>query len=320
MVSMTHGRTDRGAARHGGVRERRSPSARRSRSRRRRTAMCTAGAAAPSRRRAGAPRWSGFGQNPSNTRFQPAAAAGHRRRRRAAAEAEVGVRPARRRAVVGRHHARRTAGCTSAASPATCIRSTRKTGCVHWAYDAGTIVRTAVNVGPRRRRRRRPRRRVLRRRARQHARRGRAHRRSRCGRSASRSFPSARLTGSAVLHDGRLYVPVSSSEEGVGLAARLRVLQVSRQRRGARRRDRPADLEELHHSRGAACRCARTPRGTQLWGPSGAADLVQPRHRRGARRAVCDHRQQLQRSHHARRATRSWRWTWRPAASGGRIR
>ena len=30
------------------------------------------------------------------------------------------------------------------------------------------------------------------------------------------SFPSARLTGSAVLHNGRLYVPVSSSEEGAG--------------------------------------------------------------------------------------------------------
>jgi outer membrane protein assembly factor BamB len=30
------------------------------------------------------------------------------------------------------------------------------------------------------------------------------------------THPSARLTGSPILHDGRLYVPVSSSEEGVG--------------------------------------------------------------------------------------------------------
>ena len=88
-------------------------------------------------------------------------------------------------------------------------------GCVHWAFDAGTIVRTAVSIGrigtgeP----------------ARYGAYFGDARGNAYAVDAATgrliwkvsvESHPSARLTGSPVLHGGRLYVPVSSSEEGAG--------------------------------------------------------------------------------------------------------
>ena len=90
-----------------------------------------------------------------------------------------------------------------------------RSGCVYWAFNAGTIVRTAVSVGrigtdlP----------------ARYGAffgdARGNAYAvDASTGRQlwkvAVETFPSARITGSPVLHRGRLYVPVSSSEEGAG--------------------------------------------------------------------------------------------------------
>ena len=49
---------------------------------------------------------------------------------------------------------------------------------------------------------------------------------------------AARVTGSPVLYNGRLYVPVSSVEEAIGAQAGLRMLHVSRQRRRARSGDR----------------------------------------------------------------------------------
>ena len=90
-----------------------------------------------------------------------------------------------------------------------------RTGCVHWAFDAGGIVRTAVNVG-----------RIG---SDEPARYGAFFGDARGNAYAVDAvtgrllwkvsvdkYPSARLTGSAVLHRGRLYVPVSSSEEGAG--------------------------------------------------------------------------------------------------------
>ncbi len=59
----------------------------------------------------------------------------------------------------------------------------------------------------------------------------------------------ARITGGATLFEGRLYVPVSSFEELPGARPDYPVLHLPRQRRGDRRRHRQADLEDLHDSR-----------------------------------------------------------------------
>ena len=71
---------------------------------------------------------------------------------------------------------------------------------------------------------------------------------------------------------GRLYVPVSSLEELPARAARLPVLHLPRQRRAHRRRDRQADLEDLHDPRTRRI-VGKNAAGTPLWKPAGAADL-----------------------------------------------
>ena len=53
-------------------------------------------------------------------------------------------------------------------------------------------------------------------------------------------FPAARISSSPTLYNGRLYVRRGLGRRGVGRGADLRVLQVPRQPRGARRRDRQA--------------------------------------------------------------------------------
>jgi polyvinyl alcohol dehydrogenase (cytochrome) len=141
------------------------------------------------------------------------------------------------------------------------------TGCVHWAFDAGGIVRSAVSIGPR------P---------------------DAPGRYAAffgdargqayaldagtgqllwkvsvESFPAARITGSPVLHRGRLYVPVSSSEEGVGSlpdyeCCRFRGSIVALDAATGRQVWKSYTIAEEPRP------VRRNARGTQLWGPSGA--------------------------------------------------
>ena len=111
---------------------------------------------------------------------------------------------------------------------------------------------------------------------------------------AAETFPSARLTGSPILHEGRLYVPVSSSEEGVGSltdyeCCRFRGSVVALDAATGRR-----DLEDLHHSRRAAAG-AEERQGRAVVGAVGRADLVEPGGGSRAPHAVRHHRQQLQR-------------------------
>jgi len=86
---------------------------------------------------------------------------------------------------------------------------------------------------------------------------------------------AARITGSPVLYDSRLYVPVSSSEEGIGAPAGYECCTF----RGS--------LVALNASNGdevwrtymiteAAAPRARNAKGTQQWGPSGAAIWSSP--------------------------------------------
>ncbi len=81
---------------------------------------------------------------------------------------------------------------------------------------------------------------------------------------------SARITGSPVLYDGRLYVPLSSGEEGIGGQPSYGCCTF----RGSVVAIDPATGDQIWHTymiSDAATPRARNARGTQLWGPSGAA-------------------------------------------------
>ncbi len=164
---------DRRAAGHGGVREREvSWRALLDRPGARRDVLAAAPSGSPT---PGAARWSGFGQNLSNTRFQPAASAGI-----AAADVpRLKLKWAfglpgdvQSWAAITLQDGRLYVGSIAG----NVYSLDARTGCVHWAYDAGTIVRTAVNVGRIGAGDAARGRGVLRRRSRQHARGGRAHR------------------------------------------------------------------------------------------------------------------------------------------------
>jgi polyvinyl alcohol dehydrogenase (cytochrome) len=227
-------------------------------------AMCTTGRGtftmSPSM-----PTWNGFGQNASNTRFQPAPAAGldgadvPRLKLKWAfglpgdVQSWAGITLAGGRLFFGSIHGN-------------VYSLDAKTGCVQWAFDAGAIVRTAVSIGP------------LGSTGRHGAFFGDARGNAYAVDAATGALvwkvavdthPSARLTGSPVLHDGRLYVPVSSSEEGVGSlvdyqCCTFRGSVVALDAASGRRiwrsytiRDEPKPIRT-------------NAKGVQLWGPSGA--------------------------------------------------
>ena len=125
-----------------------------------------------------------------------------------------------------------------------------RTGCVHWSFDAGEAVVTAVSVGT-----------VPGSRDRYAAYFG-DFRANVYAVDAETGEPlwtisvddheMTKITGSPVLDNQgrRLYVPVGSWEEGAGPRQHLvRVLHVPGQRGGAGRRDRAANLEDLHDPR-----------------------------------------------------------------------
>jgi polyvinyl alcohol dehydrogenase (cytochrome) len=81
---------------------------------------------------------------------------------------------------------------------------------------------------------------------------------------------AARITGSAVLFEGRLYVPLSSGEEGVGAMASYECCTF----RGSIVALDPATGEQIWRTymiADAATPRAKNAKGVQLWGPSGAA-------------------------------------------------
>ena len=174
-------------------------------------AMCTTGRGSFTMTPA-APAWNGFGQNPSNTRFQAAPGAGL---------SAADVPKLKLKWAFGLPgDVQSWAGITLAGGrlffgsiQGNVYSLDAKTGCVQWAYDAGAIVRTAISVGP------------LGTTGRYGAffgdARGNAYALDAATgalvwKVAAETHPSARLTGSPILYEGRLYVPVSSSEEGVG--------------------------------------------------------------------------------------------------------
>ena len=103
--------------------------------------------------------------------------------------------------------------------------------------------------------------------------------------------PLARITGSPTLHEGRLYVPVSSYEEAQGADPQYACCTFRGSVVGARCDVRQRDLEDLHdcrpaaaprHEHGRACRCGDR-RDRAIWSAptvdAGAAALRRDRQR-----------------------------------------
>jgi polyvinyl alcohol dehydrogenase (cytochrome) len=218
------------------------------------------------------PAWNGFGQNLTNARFQPsgtgiAAADVSRLKVKWAFGLPGDVQSWAGLTVVG--------GRVFTGSIAGNVYSLdARSGCVYWAFNAGGIVRTAVSVArigtaeP----------------ARYGAFFGDAHGNAYAVDVATgrllwkvsvESHPSARLTGSPVLHRDRLYVPVSSSEEGAGSlpdyeCCRFRGNVVALDAATGRQIWKSYTIPDEPRP------VRKNAVGTQLWGPSGGAIWSSP--------------------------------------------
>jgi polyvinyl alcohol dehydrogenase (cytochrome) len=214
------------------------------------------------------PLWNGWGQNDANSRFQDSAAAG-------IAAADVGrlkvkwafgfpgdqsayAQPA---IVGGRVFVGSPAGIVYALSAAT--------GCINWYFEAERAVRTAVMIG-----------RV----------------RTASGpkdaaffgdqggtayaldaatgallwKTKVEDFPGSRVTGSPVVHNGRLFVPVASGEETAGAAPDY---QCCRSRGSLVALDAATGKQvwKTYMIQEEPLPTRKSATGTQLWGPSGAS-------------------------------------------------
>ena len=143
------------------------------------------------------------------------------------------------------------------------------TGCIHWTYDASSSVRTAISVA-----------RVGNREI------------AMFGDGAANAyavdaatgkqlwktkvddFPSARITGSPVYHNSRLYVPVASGEEGAGASPDYECCKF----RGSLVALDAATGKQIWktYTIDAPKPTTKNKIGTQLWGPSGAPIWTSP--------------------------------------------
>jgi polyvinyl alcohol dehydrogenase (cytochrome) len=234
-------------------------------------AMCAA--ASPFGNPTGAPSWNGWGSNTSNTRFQNAAAAGL-----TAAEVprlkvkwafgfpgdlDANAQPT---VVSGRVFVGSQGGKVYALSAAT--------GCIHWLFDAKSAVRGAVTIGQ-----------ITTGRGPVYA--------AFFGDLAGNVYavnattgaqiwtvkpeahPLARIVGSVVFHNGRLYVPVASAEETAGAPSSYECCRF----RGSVNALDAATGRQIWKTFTIAQEAQPTKKnavGTQLWGPSGAGVWSSP--------------------------------------------
>ncbi len=217
------------------------------------------------------PRWTGWGADPENTRFQKNAGLDADNVPKLKLKWAFGFPGA----TVAYAQPAVAGGRVYVGSATGVIYSLdAKTGCAHWSYPAPAAVRTAISIGP-----------VP-------------------GTGPSRhavffgdlaatvhaldastgaplwkrkldSHQAARITGAPALHGNRLYVPVSSWEEGTGARDRYECCTF----RGS--------VAALDVATGAVIwqtytvadpprPTRKTPSGTQLWGPSGVAVWMAP--------------------------------------------
>jgi polyvinyl alcohol dehydrogenase (cytochrome) len=214
------------------------------------------------------PLWNGWGENTNNTRFQSAGGTGF-------SAAEVprlkvkwvfgfpGDLQAYSQPVLagGRLFTGSQAGRVYALNA--------KTGCIAWFFAATSSVRTAISIG-----------------------RIGARYAAFFGDAAANAyavdadtgkliwktkvddFPVARITGSPVFHNGRLYVPVASGEEAAGASpdyqcCRFRGSMVALDGSTGKQVWKTYMIEEPQPTK-------KNAKGTQLWGPSGAPVWTSP--------------------------------------------
>jgi polyvinyl alcohol dehydrogenase (cytochrome) len=229
-------------------------------------AMCTASSAAfnPS----AGPRWTGWGQNTNNTRFQAAEAAGIAasdvsRLKLKWAFAFPGDLQSYSQSTIagGRVFVGSWGGKVYSLSAAT--------GCVHWFFDAGQGVRSAVSVG-----------RVG---SRDVAIFGDAQANvyaldATTGRllwkTDADDFPVGRISGSPTLHNGRIYVGIASGEEASGAnpayeCCKFRGSVVALDAATGKQLWKTYTIDTPKQTKKNAV-------GTQLWGPSGAPVWATP--------------------------------------------
>ena len=108
------------------------------------------------------------------------------------------------------------------------------------------------------------------------------------------AHPLARVVGSVVFHNGRLYVPVASAEETAGAPATYECCRF-RGSVSARRGDRQANLEDVHDRRRSEADEEERHRHAAV-GTVGRGRLEQPGHRSGAKHPLRDDGRQLQRA------------------------
>jgi polyvinyl alcohol dehydrogenase (cytochrome) len=214
-----------------------------------------------------APAWNGWGLNTSNTRFQAASIAGVTaadlpRLKLKWAFGFPGDLQANAQATTagGRVFVGSAGGKVYSLSAAT--------GCVHWFFDAGAAVRSAISI------------------ARVRTPRGQrdaaffgdgkanayavdAATGALLWKTKVEDFPVARITGSPVFHNGRLYVPVASGEEGSGALPDYECCKF----RGSLVALDASTGKQIWKTYTIPEEPAPTKKnkiGTQLWGPSGA--------------------------------------------------
>jgi polyvinyl alcohol dehydrogenase (cytochrome) len=217
------------------------------------------------------PRWSGWGADPENTRYQKDAgltADDVPKLKLKWAFGFPGATSAYSQPAVagGRVFVGSATGVVYALDA--------KTGCAHWSFTAPAAVRTAINVGP-----------IGSAGAARHAvffgdLSATVH-----ALDAATGAPlwsrkldqhdAARITGSPTLHGDRLYVPVSSWEEGSGAKAGYECCTF-RGSVAALDAATGAVIWQTHTIADPPKATRKTPTGTQLYGPSGAAVWTAP--------------------------------------------
>jgi len=222
-------------------------------------AVCAAQAAA---NLSAGPAWIGWGVNLANTRFQDGAAAGLT----AAQVPRLKVKWAFGFPGDQSANAQPTlaGGRVFIGSPGGKVYSlSAATGCVHWFYDAGAGVRSAIAIhhtgnsdtaffGD----------------ARAFVYAVDANTGKLLWKTRVDDFPSAGITSSPVVYNGRLYVGVKSGEEAAGAAkdyecCRFRGSLVALDAATGKQVWKTYTIEEPHRTK-------KNKAGTQLWGPSGA--------------------------------------------------
>jgi len=214
------------------------------------------------------PTWNGWGQNTSNTRFQEAAAA----KLTAAQVPRLKLKwafgfPGE---LISNGQASIVGGRVFVGSASGTVYSLdAASGCIHWYFQAASAVRSGISVG-------------------------RIGDRNLAffgdlagtayGVDASTGkqvwkvkvddYPVARITGSPTLHNGRLYVPVASGEEGAGAAPDYQCCKF----RGSVVALDAATGKQIWktYTIDAAKPTKKNKQGTQLWGPSGAPVWTAP--------------------------------------------